>query len=40
LRLRQETPPAVVCAAWDLTPKLDLQRKLDSVLAAATPRPD
>jgi DNA-binding transcriptional LysR family regulator len=38
LRLRQEMQPAVVSAAWDLAPHLDLQGRLDSVLEAATPR--
>ncbi|BDU19067.1 LysR family transcriptional regulator [Dyella sp. GSA-30] len=37
LRLRQETPPAVVGAAWDMTPQLDLQGRLDGVLERPAP---
>jgi DNA-binding transcriptional LysR family regulator len=32
LRLRQDTQPAVLSAAWDMTPQLDLQGRLDGVL--------
>jgi DNA-binding transcriptional LysR family regulator len=38
LRLREEAPPAVVSAAWDMAPLMDLQARLDGVLEAATPR--
>jgi DNA-binding transcriptional LysR family regulator len=38
LRLRQDTQPAVVGAAWDMTPQLDLQGRLDSVLEAPAAR--
>jgi DNA-binding transcriptional LysR family regulator len=37
LRLRQDTQPAVVGAAWDMTPQLDLQGRLDSVLEGPAP---
>lgn len=38
LRLRQETQPAVLHAAWEMTAHLDLQRRLDHVLLAASQR--
>ena len=37
LRLRQDTQPAVVSAAWDMTPRLDLQGRLDGVLEGPVP---
>lgn len=40
LRLRQDTQPAVVSAAWDMTPRLDLQARLDGVLEGPAPRLD
>lgn len=40
LRLRQDTQPAVVGAAWDMTPQLDLQGRLDGVLETPVPRLD
>jgi len=38
LRLREESPPAIVAAAWDMAPMMDLQGRLDHVLEAAAPR--
>jgi DNA-binding transcriptional LysR family regulator len=38
LRLQQDTQPAVLRAAWEMTPHLDLQKRLDHVLFAAVPR--
>lgn len=38
LRLREEAPSAVVRAAWDMAPLMDLQGRLDRVLEAAVPR--
>lgn len=37
LRLRQDTQPAVVGAAWDMAPQLDLQGRLDGVLEGPAP---
>jgi DNA-binding transcriptional LysR family regulator len=36
LRLRQDSSPAVVSAAWEMAPMMDLQGRLDGVLEAAT----
>lgn len=38
LRLQQDTQPAVLRAAWEMTAHLDLQKRLDHVLYAAVPR--
>jgi hypothetical protein len=38
LRLREEAPAAVVKAAWEMVPLMDLQGRLDGVLEAAAPR--